>query len=308
MQLTMDRAALVGQSLERIEDAALLSGRGAYMDDLGIKPGTLHAAILRSPHAHADIVSIRTEPARALPGVFAVMSGPDLAAITAPLISGVRAPIEARAIAVERVRYVGEPVAIALASDRYRAEDAIDAIEVEYRQHPVVVDPQNALDAEAPILHEAVGSNLVSDRTFVYGDPDAAFAAAARCVSVTAHYPRNTGSPIETYGVVAHYDPHGDAYEILANFQGPFSLHAVIARALKVPGKPAAPAHAAGLGWQLRRQAGNCAICGSCCGGGTHGWTACQMGRGSPGASCRLGVSDEPRQHLESGCRRGRTY
>ena len=236
MQLTMDRAALVGQSLERIEDAALLSGRGAYMDDLGIKPGTLHAAILRSPHAHADIVSIRTEPARALPGVFAVMSGPDLAAITAPLISGVRAPIEARAIAVERVRYVGEPVAIALASDRYRAEDAIDAIEVEYRQHPVVVDPQNALDAEAPILHEAVGSNLVSDRTFVYGDPDAAFAAAARCVSVTAHYPRNTGSPIETYGVVAHYDPHGDAYEILANFQGPFSLHAVIARALKVPG------------------------------------------------------------------------
>ena len=114
----MDRAALVGQSLERIEDAALLSGRGAYMDDLGVKPGTLHAAILRSPHAHADIVSIKTEPARALPGVFAVMSGADLAAITAPLISGVRAPIEARAIAVERVRYVGEPVAIAVASDR----------------------------------------------------------------------------------------------------------------------------------------------------------------------------------------------
>ncbi len=231
MQLTKDRAAFVGQSLERVEDAALLSGRGAYMDDLGVNPGTLHAAILRSPHAHADIVSIKTEPARALPGVFAVMSGADLAAISAPLISGVRAPIEARAIAVERVRYVGEPVAIAVASDRYRAEDALDAIEVEYRQRPAVVDPQAALDADASILHEAVGSNLVSDRTFVYGDPDAAFAAAARRVSVTARYPRNTGSPIETYGVVAHYDPHEDAYEILANFQGPFSLHAVIARA-----------------------------------------------------------------------------
>src|SRR5262249_22917041 len=113
MQLTMHRAALVGQSLERIEDAALLSGRGAYMDDLGVKPGTLHAAILRSPHAHANIVSIKTEPARELPRVFAVMSGADLAAITAPLISGVGAPIEARVIAVERVRYVGEPVAIA---------------------------------------------------------------------------------------------------------------------------------------------------------------------------------------------------
>ena len=90
MQLTMDRAALVGQSLERIEDAALLSGRGAYMDDLGVKPGTLHAAILRSPHAHADIVSIRTEPARALPGVFAVMSGPDLAAKLRSLRPGIK--------------------------------------------------------------------------------------------------------------------------------------------------------------------------------------------------------------------------
>src|SRR5262249_31786464 len=144
--------------------------------------------------------------------------------------------IEARAIATDRVRYVGEPVAIAIACDRYRAEDALDAIEVEYRPRPVAVDPQQAIAPDAPVLHAKAGGNLVSDRTFVYGDPDAAFAAAPHCISVTSRYPRNTGSPIETYGVVAHYDPHEDAYDILANFQGPFSIHAVIARALKVPG------------------------------------------------------------------------
>jgi 2-furoyl-CoA dehydrogenase large subunit len=232
----MNRRDWVGQSLERVEDAALLTGRGAYMDDLGVKPGTLYAAILRSPHAHADIISVNVEPALNLPGVFATLSGVDIAAVTAPLLSGIRAAIEARAIATERVRYVGEPLAVAIACDRYRAEDALDAIEVEYRPRPAVVDPEIAVVAGAPILHEAADSNVVSDRTFVYGDPDAAFAAAAHCVSVTARYPRNTGSPIETYGVVAHYDPHEDAYDILANFQGPFSIHAVIARALKVPG------------------------------------------------------------------------
>jgi 2-furoyl-CoA dehydrogenase large subunit len=85
-------------------------------------------------------------------------------------------------------------------------------------------------------LHHKVGSNLVSERLFTYGDPDAAFAAAAHRITVKTRYPRNTGSPKETYGVVAEYDPHEDAYDVQANFQGPFSIHAVIARALNVPG------------------------------------------------------------------------
>ena len=86
------------------------------------------------------------------------------------------------------------------------------------------------------MLHEAVGTNLVSDRRFSYGDPDGAFASARHTLSVSTRYPRNTGCPMETYGVLAEYDPHEDAYDILANFQGPFSIHAVMARALKVPG------------------------------------------------------------------------
>ncbi len=226
----------LGQSVERVEDGALLTGHGRYIDDLGVKPGTLHAAILRSSQAHADIVSIDTTAARQSPGVAAVITGADLAEITATLVASVRAPIDARAIATDRVRYVGEPVAVAVASDRYRAEDALDLIDVTYRPRPAIVDPVAALAPDAPILHDAVGSNLISDRRFTYGDPDAAFAAAAHRITLTTRYPRNTGSPMETYGVVAEYDPHENAYDILANFQGPFSIHAVIARALKVPG------------------------------------------------------------------------
>ncbi len=234
--MTLNRADWVGQSVERVEDAALLTGRGRYIDDLGVKPGTLHAAILRSPYAHADILSIDAEAARALPGVVAVLVGSDVAGVTGTLVSSVRVPLEARAIAVERVRYVGEPVAVAVAADRYQAEDALELIEVAYRPRPAVIDPEAALAAGAPLLHDAVGSNLVSDRSFTYGDPEGAFAAAAHCVSVTTRYPRNAGSPMETYGVVAEYDPHDGAYDVLANFQGPFSVHTVIARALQVPG------------------------------------------------------------------------
>ncbi len=226
----------LGQSVERVEDAALLTGRGRFIDDLGVRPDTLHAAILRSPHAHARICAIRAEAARRAPGVAAVLTGAEVKAISATLVAGVRAPLESWPIAVDRVRYVGEPVAVAVAKDRYLAEDALDLIEVDYEPLPVVIDPLVTINPEAPRLHETLGSNVVTDRSFRYGDPEQAFAGAARRVSVTVHYPRNSCTPIETYGVVAEYDPGTNAYDILANFQGPFSLHPVMARALKVPG------------------------------------------------------------------------
>jgi 2-furoyl-CoA dehydrogenase large subunit len=234
--VSVDRREWVGRSVERVEDAALLTGHGGYIDDLGVKPGTVHAAILRSPHAHAEIVSIDVKAARTAPGVLAVIVASDLADITADLVASVRAPLDARPIAGNRVRYVGEPVAVAVAADRYLAEDALDLVEVAYRPLPAVVDPVAALAKDAPLLHPALGSNLVSERAFTYGDPRAAFSSAARTVTVSVRYPRNTGAPMETYGVVAEYSGHENAYDISANFQGPFSLHAVLARALKVPG------------------------------------------------------------------------
>jgi 2-furoyl-CoA dehydrogenase large subunit len=225
----------VGRSIPRFEDAALLTGRGRYIDDLGTRPGTFEAAILRSPHAHAEIQAIDCEAARATDGVAAVLTGADVKALTSSLAVGVNAPLECWPIATDRVRYTGEPVAIVVASDRYRAEDALDLIEVRYRQLPAVVDPVAAA-ADAPLLHPAVKSNVVSERKFCYGDPEAAFAAAAHRIRVAVNYPRNCCTPIETYGIVAEYDAGEDAYDVLANFQGPFSLHPVMARALRVPG------------------------------------------------------------------------
>ena len=226
----------LGQSIERVEDAALLTGRGRYIDDLAEPPGCLHAAIVRSPHAHARIRAIDAAAARKAPGVACVLTAADVTALSRSLLVGIRAPIECWPIAVERVRYVGEPVAVVVAADRYLAEDALELVEVDYEALPAIVDPHAALDPSHPPLHEKLGSNVASDRSFRYGDPEACFARTPHRVAVMVRYPRNSCTPIETCGVVADYDPGEDAYYILANFQGPFSLHPVMARALRVPG------------------------------------------------------------------------
>ena len=225
-----------GQSVERVEDGPLLIGRGRFIDDLGVRPGTLHAAILRSPHAHAKIRATDTAAARKALGVAAVITGAEVTTLSTGLVVGVKAPIECWPISVERVRYAGEPVAVVLATNRYLAEDALELIEVDYEPLPAVIDPLAALDPKQLALHEGLGSNIASERSFRYGDPERVFARAAHRVSVTVRYPRNSCTPIETYGLVADYDASEDAYDVLSNFMGPFSLHAVMARALKVPG------------------------------------------------------------------------
>ncbi|HEV2547091.1 MAG TPA: xanthine dehydrogenase family protein molybdopterin-binding subunit [Stellaceae bacterium] len=226
----------VGRPIERLEDAALLTGRGRYADDLPVRPDTLHAAILRSPHPHADILAIDTSAALKLPGVAAVITREEVTKLSSRFVVGVKQALDCWALAVDRVRYVGEPIAVVLAEDRYVAEDALERIAVEYRPLAAVVDPRAAASAESPRLFPAVGSNVVSERTFVYGEPDGQFAAAERTVALTVDYPRNSCTPIEGYVVVADYNPADGVYDVLANFQGPFSLHPVMARALNVPG------------------------------------------------------------------------
>jgi 2-furoyl-CoA dehydrogenase large subunit len=174
----------VGRSIERVEDAALLSGRGRFIDDLGVPPGTLHAAILRSSHAHADIVSIDAEAARQARGVAAVLTGEQIKSLTSSLVVGVKAPVECWPIATERVRYVGEPVAVVIATDRAKAEDAVELINVVYRTHAAVVDPIAALAPGAPVLHDGFPGNLASDRCFRYGNPGQAFAEAPHRFSI----------------------------------------------------------------------------------------------------------------------------
>ncbi|MEM6495292.1 MAG: xanthine dehydrogenase family protein molybdopterin-binding subunit, partial [Pseudomonadota bacterium] len=131
----------IGQSIERHEDAALLTGNARFIDDLGIAPGTLHAAFVRSPHAHAQIEKISTSAALKVDGVHAVVTGKDIREFTRPFTVGVKAPMQHWSLAMDRVRYQGEPVAIVLADTPYIAEDGVSAVHVDYAPLPAVVDP-----------------------------------------------------------------------------------------------------------------------------------------------------------------------
>ncbi|WP_438391654.1 xanthine dehydrogenase family protein molybdopterin-binding subunit [Caballeronia sp. DA-9] len=225
----------VGQSLERLEDPAILTGRGRYGDDIGIKPGTLHAAILRSPHAHAELVSLDASNAVNAAGVRAVLTRDDLPAWSRPFVVGVKSKMEQWSLATDRVRYVGEPVAVVIAESRALAEDALDLIKVEYRTLDPVTSIEGALKDDACVLHPNVQTNVISDRSFRYGEPEAAFGNAPHRVKIEAHYPRNTCAPIECGVVIAEYLSGGEGYDVTSNFMGPFSLHAVMALALNVP-------------------------------------------------------------------------
>lgn len=226
----------LGRSVERIEDATLLIGRGHYTDDMPVRAGTLHAAVLRSPHAHAEILGIDVTKAKARPGVVAVLTGREIKQDSDPFLIVLRQPMDQWSLAVDRVRFVGEAVALVVAEDRYVAEDAVDDITVEYRKLPAVVDPLAALEKDAPLVHPAVGSNVPSDRHFTYGNPDAKFAEADRVVSLTIDYPRNSQTPLEGYVVVADYQPGEGVYDVLCNFQGPFTVHPVMSKALRCQG------------------------------------------------------------------------
>jgi 2-furoyl-CoA dehydrogenase large subunit len=226
----------LGRSLERVEDLALLTGNARFADDAAVPRGTLHAAIVRSSHAHAEILGIDTAAARAMPGVAAVLTGEDIAGISDPLISAVKQPDDDYCLARERVRYVGEPIALVIARDRYEAEDAAEAVRVDYRPLPVVLDPEAAAAEDAPLLHPEAGSNVVHRRDFRYGDPEAVLAKADHVIALEVTYPRVLPCPMEGYVVLADWRAGDGIYDVLANFQGPYGLHTVMAKALRVPG------------------------------------------------------------------------
>ena len=226
----------LGAPILRKEDPALLSGRGRYADDLPVPAGTLHAHVLRSPHAHAKIVAIDASAALAQEGVWAAITGEDVRRLSDPFLIALKAPVNQWSLAVERVRYVGEPVVLVVADTRYLAEDAADLVRVDYEPLEAVVDPQAARAEGAPLLHPQAKSNEISVRKFAYGDTASAFARADARVALTCDYPRNSFTPMECYVVVAEYRPSDDSYDVLANFQGPFSTHPVMARALRVVG------------------------------------------------------------------------
>ena len=219
------RQPFVGRPMERVEDETLLRGQACYADDFPVRSDTLHAAMLRSPHAHAEIVSIDATRALAQPGVVAVVTGDDVRELTDPFLNAVKQPMKLWSLAVDRVRYVGEALALVVAEDRYKAEDAAELIDVVYRHLEPVVDPLEAAKPDALLIHPEAESNVMSSREFRYGDPEKAFEEADHVVDLTIDFPRSSHTPIEGFVVAADYYPAEGVYDVLANFQGPYSVH-----------------------------------------------------------------------------------
>ncbi|GAA4787452.1 molybdopterin-dependent oxidoreductase [Actinomycetospora chlora] len=217
----------------RDEDAALVTGAGRFVDDLDPLPGTLVAAVVRSPHPHARIRGVDLERARAHPGVAAVIGPDEVRAAVRPFPLSTSTPMPYLPSAVDVARYVGEPVAVVVASDRYVAEDAAELVEVDYAPLDVVVDTRAALEPGAPLLHPEAGTNVATDRTFSFGDVDGAFARAEHVVRGEYTFPRYSSVPMECYGLVASWGT--EDVEVWANFHGPFTMVPVAAGALGVP-------------------------------------------------------------------------
>ncbi|WP_281690259.1 xanthine dehydrogenase family protein molybdopterin-binding subunit [Pseudonocardia thermophila] len=206
----------VGADLPRKEDPALVRGSVVYVDDVQL-PGMLHAAVLRSPHAHARIVSIDTSEARALPGVHAVLTGEEALDHIGPLARFCAEEVVEHAIAVGKVRYHGEAVVAVAAESRYVAEDALAKVRVEYEPLPVVTDVVSATAEGAPLVHENLESNVVYHHEFAFGDVEGDFAGAAHIVRRELRWPRATAAPMETNGAVVKYDPATGRMDVWSN-------------------------------------------------------------------------------------------
>jgi carbon-monoxide dehydrogenase large subunit len=219
---------LVGARIPRNEDPRLLRGLGCFVADIN-PPGVLHAAGLRSPHAHARLRAIDVARARALPGVHLVLTAADLGPLNQPgplLIPhpGLTHPRTQPPLAADEVRYVGELVAFVVAEDRYVAEDAVGLIDVEWEPLPAVTDLEAALGPESPRVHADVPGNRAARVVQRTGDPDAAFARAAHVFRERLAIERSCGSPIEPRGVVAEHDRRTGLLRVFVSTQAPLPI------------------------------------------------------------------------------------
>ena len=199
----------IGRSLRRKDDPRLITGRARYIDDISL-PGMLWAAFVRSPEAHARILSIDAAAARERPGVHAVFTGEDMTDLEGPLpLAWVPPGVEVNnpdhwPLARDVVKHVGDPVAVVLVEDRYAVVDAAEDVIVEYDPLPVVTDPEAAL-AGGPVIHEQFGTNQVHQWSLPGGDIEAGFAEADLVVERRVVDHRTAGAAIEPRGVLADY-------------------------------------------------------------------------------------------------------
>ena len=214
-----------GAPVRRVEDRRILTGTGNYVDDIKL-PAMVHAAFLRSPYAHARILGIDTTAARELPGVLAIYTGTEMEAMITPgpygiaVMMGATKP-EHSCLATDKVRLVGDLVALVVAETRYVAEDALELIDVDYEELTPIVSVSQALDPSLPPIFEDLGSNVlkVSSR-HTYGDVDGAFERADHVLRTTIRQHRHQNVPMETRGCVCSYDPETDRLLMWSANQG----------------------------------------------------------------------------------------
>ena len=227
----------VGQRVPRHEDARFLTGRGQYVDDVAL-PGALHVAFARSDHARGTIDQLDVTAAAAMPGIVAVLVAADLNHLVHDwLVEGEGPELgwnrPFRLLADGDVRFVGEPVAMVVASSRYLAEDAVEAIDIAISALPAVVDIERALDDDAPLVHPDAGSNLLYE--IPLGETpelDAVLDAAPVVLTETFRQHRYATVPMETRGILASWEPYREELTVWASTQGPHVLRATLARML----------------------------------------------------------------------------
>jgi carbon-monoxide dehydrogenase large subunit len=227
----------IGESIKRKEDGRFLRGRGNYLDDISL-PGMLHMAILRSPYAHARIVSVDTAGAAAAPGVIAVVTGELMAQhklAWMPTLSGDTQAV----LATDKVRFQGQEVAAVVATSKYAAEDALGLIDVEYEPLSAVTSPEGAKASGAALIRDdKEGQKDNHIYHWESGDKsatDAAFARASKVVRLTTHYPRSHPAPLETCGIVADVNPATGKATLYMTSQAPHAIRTVFALVAGLP-------------------------------------------------------------------------
>jgi 2-furoyl-CoA dehydrogenase large subunit len=223
-RIEVPQKGFAGQSIPRKEDKRLVQGQGVFFDDVR-RHGMGYVHFVRSPYGHAAIRGIDLSKAVELEGVYGTLIGEEVAALTDPFFELSTPPgseIKDYALAVGKVRFMGEPVAAVVAATRELARDAADLVEVDYEPLPVVVDGEKALEPDAPILHEDAGSNVVWSGVFDWGDYDQALAEADRIVTIKRlHFDRFSSTPLECSGCLVEYERATGQWTIFCNHQMP---------------------------------------------------------------------------------------
>ena len=225
--------SVIGRKFPRKNARSLVAGRGQYIEDIAL-PRMVHLAFVRSPHAHARIIGINTENAENLDGVIRVITGNEIAKLCAPWqgtadhLPGLRSP-DQHPLALERVAWQGEPVAVGAAETRAQAEDAAQAVTVDWEAMPAVSNLQTALDSGSPLAHPEYDNNLAFEQQLTKGEGQAALDKAAVVVERTFYFSRQTGVTLEPRGLIADFRSETRSLTLHASHQSPWQQKDVIA-------------------------------------------------------------------------------